>query len=137
MECGWRSREAHPHQQYLHTNGALRCCDQGGCWKARVVPLGDGDGKDAPENLCVDVVELATGRRARGEDWGREHAALFARDGAAAAGFRPRCLEMISAVDVIRRIELYFEGGALRHLTDEERRACEEGIPRLAGAGIG
>ena len=117
--------EAYPHHQYLHTNGALRCCDQGGCWKARVVPLGDGDGKDAPENLCVDVVDLATGRRARGEDWGREHAALFARDGEAATGFLPRCLEMISAEDVIRRIELYCEGGALRYLTEAERRASD------------
>ena len=74
------------------------------------------------------LTPLTTGRRARGEDWGREHAALFARDGEAATGFLPRCLEMISAEDVIRRIELYFEGGALRELTEAERRACAEGI---------
>jgi ADP-heptose:LPS heptosyltransferase len=45
---------AYPHHQYLHTVGALRCCDQGGCWKSRVVALGDGDPKD--QELCVDVV---------------------------------------------------------------------------------
>jgi ADP-heptose:LPS heptosyltransferase len=42
------------HHQYLHTVGALRCCDQGGCWKSRTRPLGDGDPKD--QELCVDVV---------------------------------------------------------------------------------
>ncbi len=45
---------AYPHHQYLHTVGALRCCDQGGCWKSRVVALGDGDPKD--QELCIDVV---------------------------------------------------------------------------------
>lgn len=75
---------AYPHHQYLHTVGALRCCDQGGCWKSRVVPLGDGDSKDDPGELCVDVV-----------------------------GRLPRCMHMITAADVIRRIETYFEGGAL------------------------
>ncbi|MDB5342080.1 MAG: ADP-heptose:LPS heptosyltransferase-like protein [Schlesneria sp.] len=28
--------EAYPHHQYLHTNGALRCCDQGGAGKVAV-----------------------------------------------------------------------------------------------------
>ena len=114
--------EAYPHHQYLHTNGALRCCDNGGCWKARTVPLGDGDEKDAPENLCVDVVELATGRRQRGEAWGWETAPLSTNNGKAVTGFLPRCMEMISAEDVIRRIGLYFDGGAIRYLTDAERR---------------
>jgi hypothetical protein len=45
---------AYPHHQYLHTVGALRCCDQGGCWRSRTLPLGDGDGKDG--ELCLDVV---------------------------------------------------------------------------------
>ncbi len=46
--------EAYPHHQFLHTVGALVCCDNGGCWKSRTVPLGDGDPKDS--DLCVDVV---------------------------------------------------------------------------------
>lgn len=80
--------EAYPHHQYIHTNGALFCCDNGGCWKSRVVPLGDGDEKDNPENLCVNVVDNKL----------------------------PRCLDMITAEEVIRRIELYYEGGALNYL---------------------
>ena len=45
---------AYPHHQYLHMVGALRCSENGGCWKSRTLPLGDGDPKDA--ELCVDVV---------------------------------------------------------------------------------
>jgi hypothetical protein len=52
-----------------------------------VTPLGDGDEKDDPSNLCVDVVEGL-----------------------------PRCLDMVTASDVIRAIEIYFEGGRLEHL---------------------
>jgi ADP-heptose:LPS heptosyltransferase len=78
--------EAYPHHQYLHTNGALPCCDNGGCWKSRVKPLGDGD--EADKSLCVDPV-----------------------------GDLPRCMDMITAEDVIRRIELYFQGGVIRFLT--------------------
>lgn len=48
--------EAYPTHQFLHTVGILPCCADGGCWKARTVPLGDGDEKDRPEQLCVDVV---------------------------------------------------------------------------------
>ena len=74
----------------MHTVGALRCCENGGCWKSRAVALGDGDEKDAPDQLCVDVV-----------------------------GTLPRCMDMISAAEVIRRIELYFEGGALANVPRE------------------
>jgi hypothetical protein len=76
---------AYPHHQVLHTVGALRCCDNGGCWKARTLPLGDGDEKDEVENLCVDVV-----------------------------GELPRCMDMIRPRDVIERIETYFEGGVIQ-----------------------
>ena len=76
--------EAYPHHQFIHTVGALPCCDNGGCWKSRTVALGDGDEKDRPDNLCVDVT----------------------------AGL-PRCMDMITSTEVIRRISLYFEGGAI------------------------
>ena len=95
--------EAYPHHQFLHTNGALPCCDDGGCWKSRVSPLGDGDDKDLPENLCVDV-----------------------------AGSLPRCLDLIDPSDVIRCIELYFRGGAVRYLDADQRgraRAALEAQP--------
>ena len=78
---------AYPHHQVLHTVGALRCCDDGGCWKSRTVPLGDGDEKDRPEALCVDPV-----------------------------GDLPRCMDMITASDVVRAVERYFDGRAVDYL---------------------
>jgi hypothetical protein len=84
--------ESYPHHQFVHTAGALLCCDQGGCWKSRVVPLGDGDDKDKPENICLDIV-------------GQPH-----------GGVLPRCLDMVTADEVIRRIELYFAGGSIAYL---------------------
>jgi ADP-heptose:LPS heptosyltransferase len=44
--------EAYPGHQFLHTIGALPCCAQGGCWKSRTVPLGDGSPHDQPARLC-------------------------------------------------------------------------------------
>jgi len=81
---------AYPHHQYLHTVGALKCCESGGCWKSRTFPIGDGDYKDGPDELCVDVV-----------------------------GRLPRCMHMITADEVARRIEMYFDGGAIEYLTNE------------------
>ena len=113
--------EAYPHHQYIHTNGALRCCDNGGCWKSRTVPLGDGDKKD--ESLCVDVVELATGARKPGKEWGREmeEAGYKMQDGD--LRFLPKCMDMISPEEVIRRVEWYFNGGAVDYLTAEQAAA--------------
>lgn len=88
--------EAYPHHQFIHTVGALRCCDHGGCWKSRTVPLNDGDEKDAPQNLCVDVVNGL-----------------------------PHCMDMITAAEVMRRIEMYFTGGALAPLTPEQSLKAE------------
>jgi ADP-heptose:LPS heptosyltransferase len=79
---------AYPHHQFIHTVGALRCCPDGGCWKSRTLPLGDGDEKDRPAELCVDVV-----------------------------GRLPRCMHMISAAEVIRRIEVYFVGGGIQDVS--------------------
>lgn len=80
--------EAYPHHQFLHTMGALPCCDHGGCWKSRVEPLNDGDEKD--RSLCLRPVTLAGGRKL------------------------PQCMDMITADDVIRAVELYraFESAA-------------------------
>jgi ADP-heptose:LPS heptosyltransferase len=89
--------EAYPHHQFIHTVGTLRCCDNGGCWKARTIPLGDGDSKDDPNDLCVDV-----------------------------AGALPRCMDMVTPEDAIRRIEFYFCGGVLNYLTAEELAAAEK-----------
>ncbi len=90
---------AYPGHQFIHTNGILRCCASGGCWKDRVTPLRDGDFRDKPGRLCVNVV-----------------------DGL------PRCMDMITSSEVIRRIELYYSGKALNYLSSLESAAAEQGI---------
>jgi ADP-heptose:LPS heptosyltransferase len=73
--------EAYPHHQYLHTNGCLPCCDNGGCWKSRVSPLGDGDEKDAPGSLCIRPVRTP------------QNLVI------------PKCLDMIGTEDITRAVE--------------------------------
>lgn len=80
--------EAYPFHQYISTIGMLPCCDSGGCWKSRCQLVGDGDLKDRA-NICTEAVQVSENLRI------------------------PRCMQMISAADVIRRIEMYFEGSML------------------------
>ena len=84
--------EAYSHHQFIHTIGSLSCCAHGGCWKSRVVPLGDGADGDKSHALCTNR-----------------------------AGELPRCMNMISAGEVIRRVESYFEGGASRYLSRRQK----------------
>jgi hypothetical protein len=70
-----------PNMQFLHTCGILPCCDNGGCWRSRVVPLGDGDSKDL--SLCLHPVTTPSGQ-------------VIAK-----------CMEMITADDVCRVIAWY------------------------------
>lgn len=44
---GWT---VYPRQQTFHTIGLLSCCQHGGCWKSRVVPLEDG--KEQDKSVC-------------------------------------------------------------------------------------
>ncbi|HWX20675.1 MAG TPA: glycosyltransferase family 9 protein [Candidatus Binatia bacterium] len=99
--------EAYPEHQFIHTIGAIPCCQNGGCWRDRVVALGDGERRDRRENRCVDV-----------------------RHGL------PRCLELITPAEVIRRIELYFQGGAVRNLTASQRAAARRGVAATARNGF-
>jgi hypothetical protein len=96
--------EAYPDHQFIHNNGALRCCASGGCWRDRTVPLRDGDPRDRLGRLCVDVVDRL-----------------------------PRCMELITPAEVIRRIESYFDGGAARYLSRRQIPAAERGIRATAG----
>ena len=73
--------------------GALACCADGACWKPRCQTVGDGDPKDR-HDLCEQPVQVTPDLRI------------------------PRCMEMISPEDVIRRIEMYYEGGILRFEND-------------------
>jgi len=67
-----------PNVMFMHTCGALPCCDYGGCWVSRVKPIGDGDHKD--KNTCLHPV-------ACGDE------------------FIPRCMQMIRADHVAYWIE--------------------------------
>lgn len=78
---GW---QAHTNHQFVHTCGALPCCSRGGCWKSRTRPIGDGDEKDV-KNLCLNVTV---------DQYGEEV---------------PYCMHMITAEDVIRRIDMFRE----------------------------
>jgi ADP-heptose:LPS heptosyltransferase len=69
--------------QVLHTVGALNCCDSGGCWTSRTVPL-----ERKPEhnnNLCRNTV-VDDGVRIQ------------------------KCMSMIHPQDVIRAIGMYYMG---------------------------
>src|SRR6266496_2501499 len=90
---------AYAHHQFLHTNGALPCCAKGGCWRARTLPLGDGTELDRPSQLCLDV-----------------------------AGDLPRCMDLITSEEVIRRIDYYFQGGILSYLRPAEARAARKAV---------
>src|SRR5436190_1805762 len=91
--------EAYPDHQFIHVNGSLSCCSQGGCWKDRVFPLRDGDKRDGHNCRCLSPV-----------------------------GKFPRCMDLIKPADVIRRIEWYHQGGMLKPLSRPQRIAAQRGI---------
>jgi len=73
--------EAYTNHAYLHTCGMLPCCDNGGCWKSRILPLCDGDEKD--KKLCLRPVKV-------------EHDVTL-----------PECLAMIEPRHVIEAMKRY------------------------------
>lgn len=94
--------EAYPNHQFIHNVGALPCCATGGCWRSRTVPLGDGHALDAAHALCVDVT----------------------------AGGLARCMELISAEDVARRVRIYRQlqltpGGAATTTHTQPENPCQ------------
>lgn len=95
--------ESYPDHQYLATNGLLRCCLAGGCWKSRTIPLGDGSENDLPENRC----EFVVGYR---------------------SDFYPKCMEMIAADTVTERIQSYFQNGVLSYLTPDQIASGKRGV---------
>ena len=86
--------ESYPGHQFLHTIGALDCCALGGCWKARTTALGDGHEFDEADYLCSQAVSENL----------------------------PRCMDLITPNDVVRRIESYFEGGTSEYLTPGQQQ---------------
>lgn len=61
--------------------------------------MGDGSKRDSSQSLCLNVV--------RGT---------------------PRCMDLLTAEDVIRAIETYFDGGRLPYLTPEQFRAAQVAV---------
>lgn len=97
--------EAYPQHQFIHTIGALQCCREGGCWRSRTERLFDGAAWDGPNVLCLDVI-----------------------------GSLPRCMHMIAAAEVVRRIQTYFDGGVTRYLTPSQARAAQRAIAKRQAA---
>jgi hypothetical protein len=122
--------EAYPHHQYLHRNGTLPCCDHGGCWKSRVVPLGDNDPKDGLNKLCTHVVHLRDPSRSftRKSSQPLPPHAEPGAPGREVTDYLPRCLDLVTVEDVIRAIELYFEGGVVRYLSPPEAEAANRAL---------
>jgi ADP-heptose:LPS heptosyltransferase/SAM-dependent methyltransferase len=85
--------EAYPGHRFLSTTGALPCCADGGCWRSRCQPAGDGDDKDR-RNLCEQPVQIRPDLRIA------------------------RCMTLITPADVVRAIDLYYQGGALSTITE-------------------
>lgn len=69
--------------QLLHSLGSLSCCDSGGCWQSRIVPLNKD--KDKNGRLCHNTV-IRDGRTIQ------------------------QCMDTITSADVIRGIEKYYQG---------------------------
>tara|TARA_Y100000310_G_scaffold324731_1_gene386990 strand:- start:224 stop:1279 length:1056 start_codon:yes stop_codon:yes gene_type:complete len=92
--------EAYPHHRFLSLNGALNCCDNGGCWKSRVFPLDDNDEKD--NSLCIYPEEV-------------DYDVLLPSKSETTKLQIPKCMNMITAKDVIRAIESYYDGGVLKY----------------------
>jgi ADP-heptose:LPS heptosyltransferase len=85
LPASWVS---YPTGRLLTRQGALPCCSERGCWRARVVPLGDGDSKD--KSLCeLPVLGLSEPV--------------------------PKCMAMIRPPEVIQAVEDYYAGGLLSY----------------------
>lgn len=82
--------EAYPNHRFLSMNGALSCCDNGGCWVSRCQLIGDGDDKDF-NNLCLHPIQINDKLRI------------------------PKCMDMIKPKDIISAIETYYDGGVLKY----------------------
>jgi len=80
---------AYCNHQVLHTNGVYNCCDNGGCWHSRVIPLQTNPSRN--KRFCQKpvVVESRT---------------------------IPACMDSITSKDVIRAIEKYYDGGLYTYM---------------------
>jgi ADP-heptose:LPS heptosyltransferase len=92
--------EAYPTHRYLSMQGALSCCSPTCCDRARCTVVGDGDEKDLPGNLCAHFNEYDAPKAPQSDR-------MFKKIRVA------KCLDMISAEDVIRAVQSFYIGGVL------------------------
>jgi hypothetical protein len=91
--------ETYPGHQFIHTIGALPCCEKTGCWKTRTTPLFDGDPRDVESKRCERVVNDL-----------------------------PQCMDMINSAVVQQRIDLYFQGEVAQFLNKQQATHACNGI---------
>jgi ADP-heptose:LPS heptosyltransferase len=92
--------EGYPTHRFLSMQGALPCCSPTSCDRARCTVVGDGDSKELPGNLCPRFNEYPA-PKAPQSDRPLEKIRVA------------KCLDMISAGDIIRAVESYYQGGVL------------------------
>lgn len=86
---------AYCNHQILHTNGVFTCCDNGGCWQSRIIPLPKK--KDGNKRLCHKVIK----------DDGRS---------------TQECMNSITAQDVIRAIDKYYDGDIYTYMKSKPKK---------------
>lgn len=101
---------AYCNHQILHTNGSFNCCDAGGCWQSRVRPLPKRE--DGNKRLCHLPIKVE-GRTI------------------------PACMDTITAQDVVRAIEKYYDGNIYTYMSPVVAKKTrvelvESPIPRTA-----
>ena len=102
--------QRYPTHQYLHTIGALPCCESTGCGRRWTHSPGGSSMADSLDDICVDTI-----------------------------GDLAHCMQMIGEPSVITAIGRYFDGGLLNFLSSGEvcvARATVEAIANRAGHGL-
>jgi hypothetical protein len=95
---------SYTNHQFLHANGAISCCDNGGCWKSRTDTINDGD-KHKNGELCENPV-MFNNRKVQ------------------------KCMhDCVKPIDVIRAIEKYYSG-KLRYLDDPAAKQTPKQTPK-------
>lgn len=76
--------ELYPNHRFLHTNGALSCCQYDGCWKSKL-------------DECINRVEYNHSIEKNCERF-----------------LVPKCMDILKPSMIVEAIELYYEGGILQ-----------------------
>ncbi len=94
--------QRYPTHQFLHTIGALPCCETTGCNRTLTHFIGDEQKFESAQDLCVDPL-----------------------------GNVARCMNMLDTVAVVRAIQRYFDGGLLSYLSNDEMRVARRTLVAL------